>query len=325
LALKRCAALDSDAENMDPVLFKQITKRKRSSEGDEPSKEFLKPTKTSRISLIATKSEIARGVSAPLGTQISRPSTPPSRPLGKPAGRSPTSKVRRPFGRHSTGHSARFEPPSKRTSCCAPFSVATALSGKKMSSPARSKPDSWFFDIHADTEQEEMTNLMQHSTGILDISDDEDRAKVDERGKENIPPNELGVGNPGLLSSTAAVSRKNMMTGEPRTPLGELNSGDYYADGCDALSFAVVYEELEDEKEKIPQFPHFESMTPSRSRTQSEMLSLSTISSLLGTGTGDEITKTIPEAAMTTSDPTNADFEIWESGSAVEEAANAVA
>jgi hypothetical protein len=48
----------------------------------------------------------------------------------------------------------------------------------------------------ADSEQEEMTNLVQHSTCVLDISDDEGKSKMDGGGKENIPPVELDV--PGM-------------------------------------------------------------------------------------------------------------------------------
>lgn len=75
-------------------------------------------------------------------------------------------------------------------------------------------PRSWDFAIHVDGPQEEMTNLMQHSAGLLAIRDDDEDADmrdkfgrrlglapagagtgvskkarlVEERGKENIPP-----------------------------------------------------------------------------------------------------------------------------------------
>lgn len=50
--------------------------------------------------------------------------------------------------------------------------------------------DSWFFDIHEDTEEELATNLMEHGACTLDISSDEENAarERDLRGKENVPP-----------------------------------------------------------------------------------------------------------------------------------------
>ncbi|KAM6518834.1 hypothetical protein FSOLCH5_007597 [Fusarium solani] len=53
---------------------------------------------------------------------------------------------------------------------------------------------SWFFEIHEDTPEQEMTNLLQHSTCVLDISSDEEserkrsRDRAEGRDKENIPP-----------------------------------------------------------------------------------------------------------------------------------------
>ncbi|KAL8717278.1 MAG: hypothetical protein Q9225_005465 [Loekoesia sp. 1 TL-2023] len=87
------------------------------------------------------------------------------------------------------------------------------------------------FTIHEDTPDEELTNLMEHSTCTLDISDDENRGKFrDDRDKENIPP-------PGCpASAVRPVARRDMMTDEVRSPLAKLNASDYYAPGCDASS-----------------------------------------------------------------------------------------
>ncbi|KAL8829405.1 MAG: hypothetical protein Q9170_006180 [Blastenia crenularia] len=89
----------------------------------------------------------------------------------------------------------------------------------------------WDFTIHEDTPDEELTNLMEHSTCTLDISDDENRGKFrDDRDKENIPP-------PGCPVSTIhPIGRRDMMTDGVRSPLGKLNTADYYAPGCDASS-----------------------------------------------------------------------------------------
>jgi hypothetical protein len=155
--------------------------------------------------------------------------------------------------RRSTITKARPEP-SKRGGVARPFSLATALShGKnKTTTPSKPKgPASWFFDIHVDSEQEEMTNLMQHSTGVLDISDDESKTSIgDDRGKENVPPAELGIDLPRSVEVTAliaaAATRKANKMDEDRSPLGELNAADYYPEDCNAFSFAVVYEDDED-------------------------------------------------------------------------------
>ncbi|KAI5282331.1 hypothetical protein KEM52_003710, partial [Ascosphaera acerosa] len=57
----------------------------------------------------------------------------------------------------------------------------------------------WDFEIHADTQEDEITNLMEHSTSILDISDDGDRERRRAaRGKENIPPSPDGETHDGV-------------------------------------------------------------------------------------------------------------------------------
>jgi hypothetical protein len=122
-----------------------------------------------------------------------------------------------------------------------------------MAAPKPKGPASWFFDIHVDSEQEEMTNLMQHSTGVLDISDDESKiSTADDRGKENVPPAELGIDLPRsrevIALVEAAATRKAGKMEEDRSPLGELNAADYYPEDCNAFSFAVVYDD-EDENE----------------------------------------------------------------------------
>ncbi len=92
---------------------------------------------------------------------------------------------------------------------------------------------------------------MTQSACTLDISDDESKtATREERGKENIPPIEL---NPVVTTAPATAattevptSRKDMMTDEPRTPLGDLNPSEYFAEGCDATSVVLVAEDPAD-------------------------------------------------------------------------------
>ena len=81
----------------------------------------------------------------------------------------------------------------------------------------------------------------------LEISDDEGKTKAEDRGKENVDPEEV---NAPITRSMAAslpkaqrVTRKDLMTDEPRTPLGDLNAADYYADGLDATSVVLVQDD----------------------------------------------------------------------------------
>lgn len=95
------------------------------------------------------------------------------------------------------------------------------------------------FDIYEDNPEEESHNLLQHSfTCNLDISDDEGRSK-DGRGKENIPPLDYVVS----ANANRHISRNDMMTDEPRTPLGDLEASQYYAEGCDESSAFIIPDE----------------------------------------------------------------------------------
>ena len=187
---------------------------------------------------------------------------PPKSSPPPPAGRSPKSKRIGILSRHRVSASsfARVDPPSfgsSKTGQGLPFTIDAALAGTvpshKLRKPAPKKapaaetvlggmPEGWMFDIHTDGKDEEASNLMEHSTCTLDISDDENsRSKMfDEENKENIPP------HPGMNASVSQAvaamhaSRKHMMTDEPRAPLGDLEASDYYAAGCDATSYIIV-------------------------------------------------------------------------------------
>lgn len=76
-----------------------------------------------------------------------------------------------------------------------------------------SMPSSWFFDIHEDTAEEALENLMEFSTGILDISDDSDddmhklpSHELVTKGKENIPPERLAELLSGLADEKAQMA-----------------------------------------------------------------------------------------------------------------------
>ncbi|GES58126.1 hypothetical protein BO80DRAFT_25579 [Aspergillus terreus] len=321
LASKRQPLSVMDAENIDPVT-RLAAKRKRGCDEDVDDTDSLKahgptkPIKASRMALTTvaanppprkstTTTTIPVTPRKPLQTATTAPCKSPA-PI-KPMGRSP--QPARPSPRRSNIAKPASAPASRRT-VKRPFSIATALSGGKPKAPASAKttPASWAFDIHVDSEQDELTNLMQHSTCVLDISDDErkaDDAVAAGRGKENIPPAELGLGLAAQPEVPAPTLRKEKMLDEPRAPLGELNAPDYYPDGCHAFSYEVVYEDEGDE-ENVP----VAETKPSRhQRSRSKLSSVSSIATILDA--------TAPKDAS--GEPQPAEVEIWESESAAEE------
>lgn len=212
-----------DSENIEP----SAPKRKRTLDDDEENENVK--AKSSRVTL----SNIAPRISTP---KTSQSTTPKSAPI-RPAGRSPPPKSSMSANRRSITKSRELN----KRSIARPFSLASALARSKPK-PAPKVPDAWCFDIHVDTEQDEMTNMMHHSTTVLDISDDEGKA-TSSRGKENIPPNELGLEIPlsHQATATAAPARSSV---EDRAPLGDLNAADYYPEGCNAFSHTIVDEEV---------------------------------------------------------------------------------
>ncbi|KAI4129513.1 MAG: hypothetical protein LQ347_003756 [Umbilicaria vellea] len=208
---------------------------------------FIKPTST------PTRLDTPQ---FPLG-QKRKSAKPASAPAA--AGRSPQSKRIGILSRRRISSSpfTRIDPPMFAGSLsqdAVPFSIDAALSGTVSSYKAKSQPkveastldDSvpkgWMFEIHEDTVEEELGNLMEHSTCTLDISDDESRQTVkDKRGKENIPPLDYsGSLSHPVVPTLRPVSREDMMTDEPRSPLGDLDAREYYAEGCDASSFYII-------------------------------------------------------------------------------------
>ncbi|EKV10849.1 hypothetical protein PDIG_53370 [Penicillium digitatum PHI26] len=246
-SMKSSIFVDADSENINPARFS--SKRKRTVEDDE-DQSVSKPIKTSRMAL-STRINISPRLLTP--SKISSITTPKSAPILKPAGRSPSPKSSKSATRRSLIAKPRSEHHSKR-GVARPFSLASVLahSTTPKPAPAPKAPASWCFEIHEDTEQEEMTNLMQHSTTVLDISDDEGKSDPRTRGKENIPPHELGVEVPRTRQSAATIpaARKLPKIDEPRAPLGELNAAEYYAEDCNAFSYTVVY----DKEEHAPEF-----------------------------------------------------------------------
>lgn len=259
---------DNDTENVDPEIFRSSIKKAKNFDGLP-----INSAKTPQFVLTGTATPITHfnkpsvrldTPSSPLG-QRKRTATPSTAPAV--AGRSPKSKRVGILSRRRTASSpfTRVEPPSfsgARTRDAAPFSIDAALSGtipsfkKEIYVPTLedATPRGWMFDIYQDTEEDEMSNLMQHSACTLDISDDESRrAAKDDRGKENIPPLDEPTASSSINGTVVAApsrgsDRRDEMIDESRMPMGELNAKDFYADGCDASSYIIVPAEKSHDK-----------------------------------------------------------------------------
>lgn len=180
--------------------------------------------------------------------------------MSAPAGRSPTRGSKR-IGILNRRRAGRIDPPSFNL-FSTPFSLDAAIKGTvpsyvpRSSSSAKatvasdsiygaSMKSSWFFDIHEDTPEQEMTNLLQHSTCMLDISSDEEceqklrHEKAEGRGKENVPPAD-DISQTSVRRTAATVSEGGMEYEKPRRVLGDLDVGDFYADGVDPSEVIIV-------------------------------------------------------------------------------------
>ena len=247
---------DIDSENIDPSSLKSPSKKAKNVEGYP-----VKPAKVSHFVLKDTYSSttsLSKPIITPKRldttcTSTHKPSASSSAPAA--AGRSPKTKRIGILSRRRVSSSpfTRVDPPSFGLSNGMPFSIDAALSGtvssyrpeplQHVSVPTLEEavPNGWMFDIHEDTPEDELNNIMEFSTQTLDISDDEGRrAAKDDRGKENIPPMDYPSLSVGPIEATRPISRKDMMTDEPRTPLGDLDAAEFYAEGCDASSFVIV-------------------------------------------------------------------------------------
>ncbi|KAK6337857.1 hypothetical protein TWF696_001335 [Orbilia brochopaga] len=142
----------------------------------------------------------------------------------------------------------RIDPPKSVSSPAATKNASTeSIDGRLMATPVSKAgnaapgtwrpgqpfPKTWMFAIHEDTLEETLTNLMYHSAGVLDISDEEDLKKkcaseVDRVGKENIPPppteDQLAMPPPPLPGSL----EEGMDAERVRSPLGEADVEIFY-------------------------------------------------------------------------------------------------
>lgn len=141
-------------------------------------------------------------------------------------------------------------------------SIDAALSGTAPSRPhptrkvkpedfctlEESKPKGWVFDVYEESETMQLETVVFNSASHLDISDDESAAKMKaDIGKENIPPPNDFL-SASVLEVPSSASRNHILD-EPRTPLGDLEASQFYAEGCDGSSHFLVPEEESAEKD----------------------------------------------------------------------------
>ena len=252
-ALKRHAPAEFDqvdSENIDPLIFSTPSKKGRTFDFDmTKSNEIplfasppVKPAQyIERAQAAGQKRKAEDTVTPAPGTK--RRAEPSSAPA--PAGRSPKNKRTGILSRRrmTTSPYTRVDPPSSsagESTNGLPFSIDAALAGTVPKYKSKSTHGKgWQFDIHEDTRDDEMANLLGHSTRTLDISDDESSSsKGDKDNKENIPP----LDDPAVvvLATQVTATRRDIMTDETREPLGDLDAKDFYAEGCDSTTCIIV-------------------------------------------------------------------------------------
>ncbi|KAI1479704.1 hypothetical protein F4774DRAFT_113815 [Daldinia eschscholtzii] len=357
---KASDSLDTDDfENVDPVLY---SKRSKGSDNVfDPKDSFVKPSFILTKSASANDVAILNPpkAAAPRARSILNPKSPTSKlnissarstPLSAPAGRSPTRGKRTGIlsSRQRTKAFSRVNPPSFGSSSAssAPFSLDAALkgtipsyTGRNGSSSTKSSSSSldlgslhegemkqsWFFDIHEDTPEQEMTNLLQHSTCVLDISSDEEsetrRQRERAEGKENVPPVD-DVSQTSRPRASRPAADDEMMFEKERNPLGEMNVREYYSEGCDENTIVIIPGDDEESNESHQQSenkPDFISVT-SPGELHTPQLDVED-----GAQSVDQLMEKTEEPAPSAAvlepmEGTGESFEVWESGSAKDEA-----
>lgn len=273
-AVKRKAAespaLD-DSENVDPAFF---AKRSKSNDGFSPVKSSLKKLlftapapKAAPVSCepaqLAPSTSRPRAILKPKAPSIKANANAVRRTLSAFSSNDLSARSSGRGGilstkRRTTSSFARRDTSSKLASAV-PFSLDAALKGTISAyASALPKPapaptldttldksemeSSWFFNIHEDTPEQEMTNLLQHSTCVLDISSDEEteqkarHARAEGRDKENIPP----ANDVSQTSRPRPEPTDSMVVEMARNPLSQLNAADFYEIGCDETSIVLV-------------------------------------------------------------------------------------
>lgn len=183
---------------------------------------------------------------------------------------------------------------------------------------------SWFFDIHEDTPEQEMTNLLQHGTCVLDISSDEEserkatQDRAEGRDKENVPP----ADDISQTSSRHAprLSSEEMIVEKERTALGEMTTSDFYPAGCDESTVILVPSD-DPEEEEATECTSFE-FAPKLDLDVKDSAGTKTEIDVLMAKESDDSSKA---AVLQPMDGTGESFELWESGSVKDETEGAEA
>ncbi|WYZ38124.1 hypothetical protein EsH8_III_000038 [Colletotrichum jinshuiense] len=349
-----------DFENVDPVVF---SKRSKASDGHFTSKDALKPSSfvlTKAAPLAESPALTPAKPILPRPRTLLQPKSPAAKintaiakssPLSAPAGRSPTRGKRSGIlsnRRRTAGPYTRVDPPSFNLSsaAAAPFSLDAALKGTIPSYAARSsvasssrnpvkdlhEPDlkaSWFFDIHEDTPEQEMTNMLQHGTCVLDISSDEEserkasRDRAEGRDKENVPPID-DVSQTSARRSAVRASEDDMIFEKERIALGEMDASEFYPFGCDESSVIIIPADEEEEGEEAPAQPAVPepSFIP---ELEADLLPAPVESKDVDELMGKSADPAAKAAVLEPLEGTGETFELWESGSAKDEAEVVVA
>ena len=266
---------DVDSENIDPLFFLSSKKTKgfdfdNSKLEKAPRFTLAAPTSIKNIELPQSvgckrKADDFTSTSVIHSKRRAEPVTAPPAPTGRSPKHKRIGILQR---RRATGNSiTRINPPGASSN--APFSLNAALAGTiSMKSKTKSSKKGYDFEIYEDSEVEHNANLMQHGACNLEISDDESRmspSKGDRDNKENVPPSDYNT------AANAPVMRRDVMTDDIRSPLGDLDAKDFYAEGCDAHSaFIVPFEEPERDEKTTLETPT-EDLSPPHPVNQSEV------------------------------------------------------
>ncbi|KAK2033010.1 hypothetical protein LX32DRAFT_128152 [Colletotrichum zoysiae] len=344
-----------DFENVDPAVF---SKRSKASDSSYSLKEAHKPSSfvlTKAAPLAESSASTSTRPLLPRPRSLLQPKSPAAKintavarssPLSAPAGRSPTRGKRSGIlsnRRRTAGPYTRIDPPmfNLSSAASAPFSLDAALKGTIPSYAARPsvvaraprvaakdllEPDlkaSWFFDIHEDTPEQEMTNMLQHGTCVLDISSDEEserkasRDRAEGRDKENVPP----VDDVSQTSERRSVRRTDdddMMFEKERTALGEMDASAFYAIGCDESSVIIIPAD-EDEDEEAPTRPALPVADSASPEIEADPLVVPLEEKDLDELMGKSADPAPKAALLEPIEGTGETFELWESGSAKDE------
>ncbi|KAF4940815.1 hypothetical protein CGCF245_v002169 [Colletotrichum fructicola] len=346
-----------DFENVDPSVF---SKRSKGLDSFFPSKDSLKPSSfilKKAAPLAESPALTSSKPTLPRPRSLLQPKSPAARinagivkssPLSAPAGRSPTRGKRSGLlssRRRTAGPYTRVDPPMfnlpSTSSGAAPFSLDAALKGTIPSYAARSsvvsssrsapkellEPEmksSWFFDIHEDTPEQEMTNMLQHGTCVLDISSDEESERklsldrAEGRDKENVPPSD-DVSQTSARRSARRASEDEMIFEKERTALGEMDASEFYALGCDESSVIIIPADEDEEEEPAASapVPEVHDCPPEvQAESDEPVVESRDVDDLMGKSTEPAANAAVLEPI----EGTGESFELWESGSAKDDA-----